>query len=199
MQKPTFIEEARRNQIMGAAIETLADIGYVKTSMGQIAKRADISTSLIAYHFANKHDLIEHTLNHIVASWDGYVEEQMAAGQTPRDQLRLYIVASLTYIATQPKHFAAMLEIIFNTRSEDGKPLYQSSADEEPTVLENLLTRGQAVGEFRSFNVRNMATIIRGAINEFYGDMHKPYIQLDSYLADMVDLFLQATEAGPTQ
>ncbi len=41
--KRTFIEEARRSQIVAAAIETLAELGYGKASMAQIAKRAQIA------------------------------------------------------------------------------------------------------------------------------------------------------------
>lgn len=194
MHKPTFIEEARRNQIVIAAIETIADIGYGKTSMSQIAKRARISPSLIAYHFANKHDLIEHTLDYIVTTWERYVAEQVTTGQTAREQLRLYIVASLTYMGTRPRHFAAMIEIVFNARSEAGVPLYQTDSEKEPDLLETLLTRGQASGEFRPFNVRNMATAIRGAISEFYGAQHNAEMQVESYMVDLVDLFLQTTE-----
>jgi AcrR family transcriptional regulator len=51
----TFTEEARRTQIVTAAIETIAELGYAQTSFTQIAKRAGLSgTSLISYHFTGK-------------------------------------------------------------------------------------------------------------------------------------------------
>jgi len=42
--KNTFIQEARKQQIIEATITPLDDIGYVKASLAQIAKRASIST-----------------------------------------------------------------------------------------------------------------------------------------------------------
>lgn len=42
--KQSFIAEARREQIIEAAINTLDEIGYVKASLAQIAKNAGIST-----------------------------------------------------------------------------------------------------------------------------------------------------------
>ncbi|MEQ6854825.1 TetR family transcriptional regulator [Lysinibacillus capsici] len=51
--KNTFIQEARKQQIIEATIATLDDIGYVKASLAQIAKRASISTALISYHFVD--------------------------------------------------------------------------------------------------------------------------------------------------
>jgi hypothetical protein len=56
--KQSFIAEARRAQIIEAAIRTLDEIGYVQASLAQIAKRAGISTALISYHFSDKDDLM---------------------------------------------------------------------------------------------------------------------------------------------
>ena len=50
----SFIEKARRTQIIECAIETIAEVGYAQASLGQIAKRAQISKGVISYHFANK-------------------------------------------------------------------------------------------------------------------------------------------------
>ncbi|WP_338106680.1 TetR/AcrR family transcriptional regulator [Psychrobacillus psychrodurans] len=55
----SFIEKARRNQIVECAIETIAEIGYAQASLGQIAKRAKISKGVISYHFANKEELLD--------------------------------------------------------------------------------------------------------------------------------------------
>ncbi|PEJ81757.1 TetR family transcriptional regulator, partial [Bacillus pseudomycoides] len=38
----SFIEKARRAQIVECAIETIAEVGYAQASLGQIAKRAKI-------------------------------------------------------------------------------------------------------------------------------------------------------------
>ncbi|MBV9802070.1 MAG: TetR family transcriptional regulator, partial [Solirubrobacterales bacterium] len=54
----TFIEQARRAQIVGVAIDTIAELGYAQASLARIAERAGISKGVIAYHFAGKEDLI---------------------------------------------------------------------------------------------------------------------------------------------
>jgi TetR/AcrR family transcriptional regulator, transcriptional repressor of bet genes len=193
MSKPSFIEEARRAQIVTATIETLADIGYGKASLAQIAKRVGISPSLIAYHFADKNALIEYTLNHIATEWDNYVDQQVATGGTATDQLRLYIESSLNYMGGRPTHFAALIEIVFNARSENGVLLYRTEHEDAGlALLERVLERGQAGGEFRLFNIRHLAIAIRGTINEFFGEMHKSDLQLNHYIEDVVALFLQA-------
>jgi AcrR family transcriptional regulator len=192
--KRSFIEEARRAQIIEAAIATLAEVGYGKASLAQIAKRAQISPSLIPYHFTDKEALIYQTLNDIATAWDAYVATHASAGATASEQLRLYIQASLSYMGSRPTHFAALIEILFNARTPDGILLYRIE-EEEPgfTLLKTVLTRGQQTGEFRAFDAYHIAIAIRGAINEFFGEMHKPGASLEAYTAEMVDLFARAT------
>jgi TetR/AcrR family transcriptional regulator, transcriptional repressor of bet genes len=191
--KRSFIEEARRAQIVAAAIETLADIGYGRASLAQIARRAQISPSLIPYHFRDKDALIFQTLTDIASGWDGYVAAQVAAATSPVEQLRTYITANLAYMGTRPSHYAALVEIVFNARTEGGVLLYR--LDEEDASLELLKTvlrSGQQAGLFRPFQVQHMALTIRGAINEFLTEMHKPGADLETYTAHLVDLFLPA-------
>ncbi len=191
--KRSFIEEARRAQIVAATIETLAEVGYGKASMAQIAKRAQISPSLIAYHFRDKDALIFQTLIDIASAWEGYVASRVAAASTPGEQLRNYIVANLAYMGTRPTQYAALLEILFNARTEDGQLLYRiDEEDSALTLLKTVLARGQEAGEFRQFDVHHMALVIRGAINEFLGEMHKPGADLEAYTATVVELFARA-------
>lgn len=58
-KRPSFIEAARRAQIIECAIETIAMLGYAQASLAQIAKRAGISKSVITYHFTGEEELIE--------------------------------------------------------------------------------------------------------------------------------------------
>lgn len=199
MSKRSFIEEARRAQIVTAAIETLAEIGYVKASLAQIAKRAGISTSLIPYHFKDKEDLMEQTVNEISSAWTGYVGEQVAGGSTAREKLHICIESNLAYMGTRPKHFTALLEIVFNVRGADDALLYVV-AEQDPSLLplEQVLTEGQQSGEFRQFNVHNMAVAIRGAIDQFLSQMQRTNSELEEYSRELVEIFDRATQKHST-
>ncbi len=194
MTKRSFIEEARRAQIISATVDTLAEEGYVKASLSQIAKRAGISTSLIPYHFKDKDDLIEQTVSELSLLWTDYVQEKVAEGASAREKLHIFIEANLAYMGTRPKHFLALLEIVFNVRNADGSLRYVVD-EEDPSMipLEELLREGQQNGEFRQFDVRNMAIAIRGAIDQFLGQMNKSRPELASYTAEIIELFDRAT------
>jgi TetR/AcrR family transcriptional repressor of bet genes len=190
----SFIEEARRAQIVAAAIETLADSGYVKSSLAQIAKRAGISTSLIPYHFKDKDDLMAQTIHEVSHAWLTYVTEKVGQGQSARDKLRLYIEANLAYMGTRPKHFTALMEIVFNSRDSEGTLIYlNETGDPGMQPLLTLLADGQANGEFRSFHVQHMATAIRGALDGFLSQAHISGADLEAFTAEMVTLFDHAT------
>lgn len=195
MSKRSFIEEARRAQIVTAAIDTLAEMGYVKASLAQIAKRAGISTSLIPYHFKDKEDLMEQTVSEISSAWTAYVEDKVAAGATAREKLHIFIEANLAYMGTRPKHFLAMLEIVFNVRDADDSLRYVVH-EEDPSIrpLEHLLAEGQQNGEFRQFNVHHMAIAIRGAIDQFLGQMNKTDSELEHYTREITESFDRATQ-----
>lgn len=57
--KQYLIADARKEQIIKAAIEVLEELGYHITSLSKIANKAKISTGLISYHFSGKEDLMK--------------------------------------------------------------------------------------------------------------------------------------------
>lgn len=199
MAKRSFIEEARRSQIVAAAIDTLAEVGYVKASLAQIAKRAGISTSLIPYHFKDKDDLMEQLVNEISMAWLNYVQDKLDGGTSAREKLHIYLESNLAYMGTRPKHFMALLELVFNVRDDDGSLRYVvDEADPSMISLEKLLSEGQQNGEFRPFDVHQVAIAIRGSIDQFLGQMNKEGAELEIYTSEIIDLYDRATRTDST-
>ncbi|WP_141903385.1 TetR family transcriptional regulator [Lysinibacillus sp. Y5S-8] len=168
--KNTFIQEARKQQIIAATITTLDDIGYVKASLAQIAKRATISTALISYHFADRQDLINQSLQALLEQSATFILTKTYAADDPATQLANFIEASIAYQATHPKENAALLEIIFNARTAEDVPYYKISDDGEDPLLKALckiLEDGKEQGTFTVDSVQVMAKVIQGAIGEY--------------------------------
>jgi TetR/AcrR family transcriptional repressor of bet genes len=194
--KPSFIAEARREQIMEAAIKTLDEIGYVKASLAQIASRAGISTALISYHFADKNDLMNHLLTKLIERSTAYILEKVNQETTPLERLNTFIVASLAYQGTHPAHNAALLEIIFNARTPDNTPYYKLGDDEDEPILQELkqiLLDGQAQGFFGAFDINVMASMIQGAIGEYMPiSAVTRKVDLETYSSQLVKIVTQA-------
>lgn len=165
--KQYLIAEARREQVMKAAIEVLTEIGYHSTSLSKIANKANISTGLISYHFSGKEDLMKNTLMYLVEHERTYIKGKVKQKQTYMEKLLTYIEASLAYQGTNRENSDAMLEIVFNGRTPDNVPYYRAEVHEEDelnVLLKELLYKGQEMKEFGDFDPEVTSIVIRGAI-----------------------------------
>jgi len=138
-KRPSFIEAARRAQLIECAIETIATLGYVQASLAQIAKRAGISKSVIMYYFNSKETLIEQVVREIYADAARFIGPRLAVQPTARLRLQAYIQAYVEYISTHLMQMMAIMEIAINFRTEDGKLRY-GAVTEKPvlTALEGI-------------------------------------------------------------
>ncbi len=75
---------------MECAIETLAEVGYVKASLGQIAKRAKISKGVISYYFTNKEELLEQVIIDYYIACQSFSCPQIEAQTTRRNAPNVY-------------------------------------------------------------------------------------------------------------
>ena len=107
----TFIETARRAQIVDAAIDTIAEVGYARASLGRIAARAGISRGLISYHFAGKEELIGEIVRAVIDQSRAYMLPRITAESTGPGALRAYIGSNLVFIGEHRNLLIAIVEI----------------------------------------------------------------------------------------
>src|SRR5699024_6613839 len=138
VDQPSFITEARREQIIKATIEVLDEIGFVNISLAKIAKMAKVSTGLISYHFEDKEDVLNNTLVYLLKTQFDYIKERVSKEEPTYDRLIAFIDASLAYQGTHRVNNIALIEIIFNARTEDNVPYYKLSTDEEDPLYVHL-------------------------------------------------------------
>lgn len=162
----SFIEEARRAQIVAAAIDTIAEVGYTRTSMERIAAKAGISRGLISYHFASKAELISQAFTSIYIDGATFMGPRIDAETTPTGRLHAYIRANLEYMRVHPERMVALVAIFAGGGLSHVPGTDPEKADEY--ILAPLLTffhEGQKTGEFRDFDPVVMARIVRAAID----------------------------------
>jgi TetR/AcrR family transcriptional regulator, fatty acid metabolism regulator protein len=185
---PSFIEVARRAQIVECAIETIAAVGYAQASLNQIAERAGISKSVISYHFAGKDELIDQVIADVSAAGAALMWPRVQAEQTSAGMLRAYIQSHLDFMRAHPLHVAAVTEILIHNRAQ--------ADDGQTTPLEERLRQGQRDGEFRAFSPRVMAWTIRAAIDEVSRRfVANPDLDLEDCARELTTTFELATRA----
>lgn len=196
---PSFIEEARRRQIIEAAIEAMAETGYAGASLAKLAGRARISKSIISYHFSGKDELLEQIVQQIYADIWAFVGPRFLAEQTAAGKLRAYIEAEFAYLEKNRARLLTVGTILMNHRDRRGR-LYLHEAAEKKTLemLGAILVQGQKSGEFRAFAVLPMATTLVHSINGALGHWAaNPNLSLTAYARELVTIFDLATRRQP--
>lgn len=194
----SFIEKARRAQIVACAIETIAEVGYAQASIGQIAKRANVSKGVISYHFASKDELLEQVVTEYYIANESFMQPILCDEASPKNRLKKYIEANLEFIADHRKMVFAVVEIVTGMRTKEGKPRFSADTDEDVfQPIEAILHAGAKEGSFREFtplSSRIMALAIRHAIDGFSLElMRNPDLDVKAYVQELITIFDHAT------
>ena len=198
--RPSFIETARRAQIIECAIDTIAELGFAQASLAQIAKRAGVSTGVISYYFAGKDDLIREVVAHVFETGEAFIRPQVDIGGDPRATLLTFITASVAFIGAHPNHPLAVMGVIRAGRTESGALRYDPEVEESRrTGFRSILEWGQREGAFRPFDVEVMGGTIIEALDLIPQRLAAdPKLDLDAYARELVELFDRATRSDPT-
>jgi TetR/AcrR family transcriptional regulator, fatty acid metabolism regulator protein len=196
----SFIEIARRAQIVECAIDAIAELGYANASLAEIARRARISKGVISYHFASKQELIEQVVKWVIEKHTALMLPRIFAEHSAAGMLRAYIESNLEFLGTYRNYILAVMNIAAGARGDDGKPTIGLEVTFEPAVreLEKLLRHGQKRGEFREFSTRVMAVTIRNTIDLLSPLLAAdPKLDLKLYAKELATLFDMATRESP--
>ncbi|MES1249014.1 MAG: TetR/AcrR family transcriptional regulator [Actinomycetota bacterium] len=199
-KEPTFVEAARRAQIVAAAIDTIAEVGYARASLARIGERLGISKGLISYHFAGKEDLVRQVVAEVIEQGKAYMTPRiLAEASTGTGFLRAYIESNLGFMREHPEYMVAIVEIRRNGIGGEGEERFYGDADIDAAaqVLEQHLARFQSAGDLGAdFDPRVMAMAIRAAIDSVARRLARdPSLDVDHYAREIADTFERAT--GP--
>ena len=193
----SFIERARRAQIIDAAASVIAEEGFGQASLARIARRAGVSKGVISYHFAGKNELIMQVVVAVYEAGGTEMGPVIEAAGPPRARLAAYLRSNLEFLAKNPTKVRALMEIFTSFRAEDGKLPFDATSD-EPVLAPLLETfrAGQASGEFTDFDPMVMARTVRAAIDALPPQMSAyPDLDVAAYAEQLVALFDRATRS----
>src|SRR5579872_888074 len=88
-------EEARRQQLIEVTIDSLAEVGYVGSTLAQIAQRAGVSPGLVAHYFGDKDGLLAAAFRSLARRVGESVRTRLRAARTPIERVQAVIDAHL--------------------------------------------------------------------------------------------------------
>lgn len=193
----SFIEAARRTQLIAAAIEVVNEVGYARTSLARIAKQAGTSKSVVSYHFDGKEELLRLVVEEVFEDTGAAMVDAVEAQHTWAGRLEAYVRTELIEMARHPDRYAAATEILISHRDESGRPLMLASDAADLSYLEGLVAGGVRDGAFTPCDVTVAANTIShaidGALTAFQRD---PETDLAAYANALVPLLLAAVGAS---
>src|SRR3569833_2378389 len=88
-------EDFRRVQLIEVTIDSLAEVGYVGSTLAQIASRADVSPGLVAHYFDDKDGLLEAAFRTLSRRLFEQMDVRMRLAHTPRGRIQAIIDTNL--------------------------------------------------------------------------------------------------------
>jgi TetR/AcrR family fatty acid metabolism transcriptional regulator len=199
-EERSFIERARRDQIVQCAIDAISELGYANASLAEIARRAGVSKGVISYHFEGRRELVEEVVKSVLAKATEVMRPRIIAERSVAGMLRAYLMTNLEFLGSHHNHMLALLNIAAGARTDENKAIFEFAPVSEQAVraLEKLLRRGQEQGEFREFSIRAMAVAIRNAIDGLASQLAvDPKLDLKAYANELATTFDLATRKQP--
>lgn len=166
-RKPTFIEEARRKQILEIAIQEIEERGYRNTTIQDIARKANISKGVIYYHFNTREELLSEIWSVLLEELFEYRKKRVERQKTAQEMLQAYVNANFEFIKVNFNKFIALFSMGIDLNPSDNRTFPWSMDINKRCFgyLSGILELGQQNKEFGPFPVARVAPIIQGALD----------------------------------
>jgi len=163
--KPSFVEEARRKQILDIALDKIAIEGYENTTIQEIAKEANISKGVIYYHFKGKQELIVNIWKVLFEDLFEYRKARVETQKTAIRKLKVYLESNIEFIKDNYNKIVALYKVGISLGSDESSfsPWHYEAYERCFKYLSEILAEGQKMEEFRDFSPKAMASVIQSA------------------------------------
>lgn len=103
------MEPVRRRALISAAIEAIHDRGMGDVTMGDIARRAGVSSALAHHYFGSKDDLLLATMRHLLDELGAEFRRRLAAADGPEARVMAIVEGNFAPAQFQPAVISAWL------------------------------------------------------------------------------------------
>lgn len=187
---------ARSDQIERAAAEVLAEVGYAAASVARIAQHVGVSKGVITYHFTSKDEILRRVALRLFQECTVHIAARTSGAETPADRLRAEISAELDFFSSRRIEFRAMAEVMANHRDASFVRAFNDVSTAETEALADLLVQGQKLGQFRAFDVNEVAHLIcavkNGALDRWSADETLDLASASATILDFVESAVSA-------
>ena len=136
--------ETRRQQLAGAALATLGELGYANTSLRDIAAKSGSSLGTLHYYFANKEDLINYCVRRYKRNFIDEVNEVINSCTDLKSLIKRFVASFVKTVSSDSESHSLWYDIrsqaMFN---EAFRPLSTEIDQSLLEMITRLTDRGQ--------------------------------------------------------
>ncbi|SFE93249.1 TetR/AcrR family transcriptional regulator [Alteribacillus iranensis] len=161
------LKEKRRNQILIASLQAIAEKGFHSLTLQDIADYAGVSKGVTNYHFKNKEDVLRHLLEWVT---DKIYENEYNAIQqehTAIGKLTAYVEAAFSTPAENKRFFRVYIDFLGQVRHNSNfKEINDKFYDNCWSIGREIVSLGQEEGIFPSnMDIEKASISIRSLID----------------------------------
>jgi TetR/AcrR family transcriptional regulator, fatty acid metabolism regulator protein len=158
-------QEAKRRQIMEAAVRAFARKGYHSCRVGEIAEEAGVAYGLVYHYFGSKEEVLEEIFRHTWTQMLARIREVAGSGERAVEQVRKVTALLLRTWRRDPDLVRVLVREV--TRSPEQLKRQIDEIGHAYQALEEIVVNGQKSGEFRDDLDSKVAAIVwYGALEE---------------------------------
>ena len=170
MPRPSNRDQ-RRRQIARAMLQVMAERGYERASISQVAKRAGLNQGLLHYHFKAKQEILLAALSELMDRHAARLEVVMAsASHDPAEQVRAFLDFHLGLGATaDPTALACWLIISGEAlKQKKVKQAFQAALMQITESLSRAIEQGIKDGIFHGTKADAAASALMATIQGYF-------------------------------
>jgi AcrR family transcriptional regulator len=155
--------DQRREQMLRAALEVIADRGYADTRIADVAERTGISPALVIYYFKTKDRLLTEAIRYLDNLWYADGQRRMATLPTAAARIEEIVAMSCLPEADTEPHSSWTLWLDFwalAARNPEVAVLRQRDDERWRELIGSLVRSGQEAGEFREIDPDSFAALL---------------------------------------
>lgn len=184
-----------RENILAVSKELFARLGFKKTAVDDIAKKARVAKGTIYNYFRSKEEIYQDVLQREGKTLIAKMREAMRDQKTPQLKLREMIIAKIKYY----KELSLLYELS-RQRAEDILPFVEKERAEidrqELNVIKEILEEGVSSSVFQVINIPATAKAIGAAINglEIGWTLEMELERATAEIDDLLQIFFRGLE-----
>ena len=107
-----------RARIMGAVVESIAEVGFTRSTAAEIARRAGVTWGAVQHHFGGKDGILAAVLEDSFERFAGRLSDLPFEGAAPERRVELFVDRAWEHFSSP--HFRSTFEILQHYAGEAG-------------------------------------------------------------------------------